>query len=183
MADCQHQWKMTDVEFGFVAFERCFHCNRVRAFFSREIHPDLGDEYREGTCFWTRVENAQSFMFNLQCKTCGRVEKFNDLMGLMHCTSCLIECEVENVRRECAAQRTWVTVAFGFRPHSSEESLPTQKLDVLTDYFNQQRNTARSRIKVLSSSLIPDLSRCRGDFIHDVGLLSQEPVTRRKPLL
>jgi hypothetical protein len=111
------------------------------------------------------------------------MEKFNELMGLLHCTSCMKDCQVEKIRRECAAQKTWIAVAFGFRPHDSAGSLAVPKIEILTDYFNQQRNTARSRIKILPSSLIPDLSRCRGEFIHDVGMLSQEPVTRRKPLL
>jgi len=183
MSECLHRWSMTEVQFGFIAFERCFHCNRVRAFFSQEISPDRGDEYREGSCFWERVENVQSFIFNMRCAQCGQVEKFDDLMGLMHCTSCRQDCEVERLRQQLAAQRTWIAVAFGFEPHAAEASIRAHKLDILTDYFNQQRNTARSRIKILSSSLIPDLSRCRGDFIHDVGMLSTEPVNERKPLL
>ncbi len=183
MSDCQHEWRMTDVQFGFIAFERCFHCNRVRTFFSLEISPDLGEEYREGRCFWTRVENTQSFMFNLRCTKCGREEPFDDLMGLLHCTSCMENCDIERQRRKYEAEKTWVAVAFGFLPQTTEASVFDRKLDILSDYFNQRRNTARSRIKILSSGLIPDISRCHGSFIHDVGLLSREPVTERKPLL
>jgi hypothetical protein len=183
MSECLHQWKMADVQFGFIAFERCSHCNQVRAFFSKELHPDLGDEYREGKCFWERVENAQSFVFNLRCTKCGYVESYGNLMGLLHCTGCMTDCAVDTIRRECAAERTWIAVAFSFQPNITAETLPAQKLDTLTDYFNQHRDTRRSRIRILSSSLIPDISRCRGDFIHDVGMLSREPTTSRKPLL
>src|SRR5512142_1142771 len=99
MPEHQHQWAMTNTRFGFIAFEKCFHCNRVRTFFFADENPDLSDEYREGPCFWTRVENAQSIIFDLKCTKCGYVEKFDDLMGLLQCTGCLADCEVEKYQK------------------------------------------------------------------------------------
>lgn len=182
MAECLHQWTMTNVEFGFVVFEKCFHCNSLSTYFSVEDTPILGDKYREGDCYWSRVENAQSFRFDLECPLCGRRENFRELMGLMHCPGCPAACEVDAVRRKLEAERTWVLVAFGFLYKDKRGPLPREKVDILTDYFNQRRDTSRSRIKIVSFDLIKDLSVCRGDFIHDVGMLSQEPVTERKPL-
>lgn len=183
MSECQHRWEMTNVRFGFVVFEKCFHCSQVRTYFSTEQVSILGDKYREGDHFWSRVENAQSFRFDLRCTRCNSLEKFDDLMGLLHCTSCMPECEIEALQKKLEAEKTWVLVAFGFLPQAKTEPMPARKLDVLTDYFNQRRDTSRSRIKIVSFNLIKDLSRCKGDFIHDVEMLSAEPPAKdRKPL-
>lgn len=180
MPECQHQWEMTNIQFGFVAFEKCFHCNDLRTYFSVEDNPILGDKYREGDHYWSRVENAQTFTFDLKCTQCNHTEKFNDLMGLLHCTGCLPDCEVEIMRKKLEAEKTWIVVAFGFLPQAKTEPIPPHKLDMLTDYFNQRRDTSRSRIKVVPFNLIGDLARCKGDFIHDVGMLSLEPPPGRK---
>lgn len=182
MSTCTHEWQMAHVRFGLIAFEKCFHCGVVRTYFSSEDSLPLGDEYREGDHFWSRVETAQSFRFDLQCTRCGLVEGFGELMGLMHCTGCLGDCPVERQRRLLEKQRTWLVVAFGFLPQALTSPLPEHKLAVLTDFFNQRRDTSRSTIKVVPFNLIPDLSRCAGEFLHDVGMLSQEPPAERKPL-
>jgi hypothetical protein len=128
------------------------------------------------------MENAQSFRFDLQCTKCSHVEKYDDLMGLMHCTGCLPDCEVDILRRKYEAEKTWILVAFGFLPKAKTEPMPSYKLDILTDFFNQRRDTSRSKIKIIPFDLIEDLPRCTGDFIHDVDMLSQEPPGERKPL-
>jgi hypothetical protein len=181
MPECQHQWQMINIQFGFVVFEKCYHCNGLRTYFTIEDTPILGDKYREGSHYWSRVENAQSFRFDLQCTKCNHLEKFEDLMGLLYCTGCLPDCEVEILRKKYEAEKTWVLVAFGFLPEAQEQPIPSYKLDILTDYFNQRRDTTRSRIKIVSFNLIEDLSRCKGEFIHDVGMLSLEPLEDRKP--
>jgi len=182
MSMCQHHWEMTDIQFGFVVFEKCFHCNSLRTYFTAGDAPVLGDKYREGDCYWSRVENAQSFTFNLRCVKCGQVESFTDLMGLLHCTGCLTDCRVEVLQQELERQQTRILVGFGFLPRVETRQMPASKLDILADYFNQRRDTSRSRIKIVSADLIDDLSCCRGDFIHDVGMLSMEPPTERKTL-
>ncbi|MEE8576060.1 MAG: hypothetical protein V3T31_02285 [candidate division Zixibacteria bacterium] len=176
MSECRHRWEMANIQFGFVVFEKCSHCNNLRTYFSLE---DTWDEYREGDCLWSIVENAQTFRFDLKCRDCNHVEKFQDLMGLLYCTSCLPDCEVEVVRKKYEAEKTWILVAFGFLPQALTNPIDERKLDILTDYFNQRRDTSRSKIKIISFNLISDLSRCRGEFIHDVGMLSQEPEERK----
>jgi hypothetical protein len=174
---------MTNIRFGFVVFEKCFHCKALRTFFTEEDHPYLGEGYREDDHYFNRMEAAQTFQFDLTCAKCGHVEHFRDLMGLMHCTACLPDCPVDALRRQHEKERTFILVAFGFLPQALDSPIPEKKLDMLTDYFNGRRDTSRSRIKIVSFNLIEDLPRCKGDFIHDVGMLSQEPVTERKPLL
>jgi len=173
---------MANIRFGFVVFEKCFHCEGLRTYFSRETNPILGDRYVEGDCHWTRMENAQSFQFDLECGECGRREKFDDLMGLMHCTGCIPECELDVQRQRYEEQRTFVIVAFGFLPETLADPIPQRKLDILTDYFNQRRDTSRSRIKVLPTNLIIDFPRCKGDFLHDVDMLSQDAPGERRSL-
>jgi len=73
-----------------------------------------------------------------------------------------------------------VLVAFGHFPEVKTNPIPPFKLDVLTDYFNQHRDVSRSRMKIVSFELIKDLSLCKGEFIHDVGMLSEEPPKERK---
>ncbi|MCR4440052.1 MAG: hypothetical protein QHJ34_12940 [bacterium] len=181
MATCTHRWQMAHVRFGLIAFEKCFHCGMIRTYFSAEDALPLGEEYREEDHFWSRVETAQSFRFDLQCSLCGQVEGFSELMGLMHCTACMEDCPVEQQRRALEQERTWLVVAFGFLPQALHRPPAEQKLSILTDYFNQRRDVTRSR-KVVPFTLIPDLSRCGGEFLHDVGMLSQEPPGERKPL-
>ena len=183
MSECQHRWELVNIHFGFTAFEKCFHCGDLRTYFSEKTSPYLGEEYREGDHFWSVIENAQTFKFDLKCTECDHIEEFHDLMGLLHCTSCMQDCKVEILQKELKVDKTWITVAFGHLPRTEAEQIPPEKLNILTDFFNQRRDTSRSRVKIVSFELIEDLNLCKGEFIHDVGMLSQEPSKARKPLL
>ena len=180
MKNCQHQWKMTNIQFGFVFFEKCYHCNDLRTYFSMEGSALIGEEYREEDHFWNIVEKAQSFIFDLKCTRCNNLEKFTNLMGLLYCTGCLSDCEVEKMQKKFYAEKTWIIVAFGHLPQAIIEPIPSYKMDILSSYFNQRRDTSRSRIKMVPFNLIKDFTQCKGDFIHDVGMLSTEPPKERK---
>ena len=184
MPGCQHQWEMANIQFGFVVFEKCFQCNGVRTYLTRESQPIHGDEYREGDHFWHRVENAQTFRFDLQCPKCNAAEPFDDLMGLLYCTGCLPDCRLEILRQQLENERTHLVLACGFLKESQvrPRQIPSHKLEKLTCYFNQRRDLARSRISIRPFDLDDGFSRCQGEFLHDVGMLSQEPVkSRRSP--
>jgi hypothetical protein len=183
-SDCKHVWEMANIQFGFVVFEKCFHCNGLRTYFTLEHITYLGDKYREGDHFWSRVENAQTFRFDLRCARCGRVEKFDDLMGLLYCTGCLPDCPVEIQRQKLEAERTWVVLASGFLTEGQVRPrvIPSEKLETLADYFNQRRDTSRSRIAILPFDLAGGFVECKAEFLHDVGMLSQEPPRERKQL-
>lgn len=182
MTECQHRWQMDNIKFGFLVFERCFHCHDLRTFFTENAPPAIGDEYREGDCHWHCAENAQSISFDLRCTECGHIESFHDLMGLLHCTGCIPECRIDVIQKTLETEKTWLVVAFGFLPREEEKPYPEEKIDILTDYFNQRRDTSRSKIKVVSYDLINDISMCRGELIHDIGMLSKEEVTNRESL-
>ena len=181
MPGCVHEWEMTNVTFGFVVFERCSHCQGVRTFFS--LDENTSDEYRDGPCTYITVENAQSIRFDVRCRKCGVVEGFSDLMGLLYCTECMAECAVMRLQQQAAAEKTMLLVAFGYLPEAKAKPFPAQRLGVLTDYFNQRRDVARSRVRIVPFHLIESISHCRGEFIHDVKMLSPEAGETRKPLL
>ncbi len=176
MSQCQHQWKMTNIEFGFTVCERCAKTQEVRTYFSLE---DTWDQYVEGDNYWTIVENAQTFRFDLKCTACNRLEKFDELMGIMYCPGCTDECKVEIQRKKGLASKTFVLVAFGFLPQALSNPLPQDKLDVLSEHFNQRRDTRRSTIKIIPFTDIEDISQCKGEFIRDVGMLSLEPEDKK----
>lgn len=180
ISECKHFWEMTNIEFGHVLFERCSHCDTVRSHFS--VDNIFGDEYREGDCSFSDVKSVQSFRFDLKCKTCDTLVNYRSFSGLLHCTGCLDDCPVEILQKECAAKKIWLLVAFGFLPVDKEKPFPPHLLNILTDYFNQRRDTSRSSIKIVSFEMIENFSICKGDFLYDRGMLSLEPETDREPL-
>lgn len=182
MPDCAHQWEMANVRFGFVVFERCPHCMEVRTHFADEQNPL--DEYREGRCSWRTVENAQSLKFDLRCRTCGRVEDLSALMGLLYCTECLAECPVGRLQQQLLrAENTWLVVAFGHLPEGKAKPFGAGKLEALAEYFNQRRDVSRSRVRVVPfHDMVRYISQCRGDFLHDVAMLTPEVEAERKRL-
>lgn len=103
-------WEMVNVRYGFIITEQCSDTKQVITYFS-ENEPPL-EEYRDGDHFWNVMETAQSISFDLQCKECGKIETFNELMGLMMCTGCIEDCQVNRLMIEPQPERTWVYVAF-----------------------------------------------------------------------
>jgi hypothetical protein len=178
-AACDHRWKLTNTRFGFIVFERCSDHGELRSYFCNEA---ASEAYREDGCTWRIVENAQTFQFDLTCTECGRVEPYGELMGFLYCTECMDGCPIAKEQRALAPSKTWTMVAFGFLDGDGARPIPPAKIDRLSDYFNQRRDTSRSRIKIVSFEDIEDFARCKGEFIHDVGMLATEPQAR-KPLL
>ena len=175
MAGDKQTWEMTNIQFGFVVYEKCYQTGELRTFFTTEANPILGDRYREGDKHWTNMGVAQSFQFDLKNSATGEIVNFHDLMGLMYCTGCMADCELDQLRKELEQQKTMMIVAFGFFPQALENPISEEKIKILDEYFNSRRDTSRSRIKVVPFNLIKDLSRCRGEFLHDIDLLSKEP--------
>jgi len=65
----------------------------------------------------------------------------------MHCTGCMEDCRIDELRRRYEEEKTWIAVAFGFFPEALTKPISDEKLDALTDYFNQRRDTSRSGSK------------------------------------
>jgi hypothetical protein len=100
---------------------------------------------------------------------------FHELAGLMMCTGCDENCQVDHIRKEVEKERTWVYVAFGFLPEDEVEQLIPEKISILEDYFNQRRKSKTSSIKIVSSDLISEIRNCYAHLIKDVGMLELRP--------
>jgi hypothetical protein len=171
-AECAHSWQMVNVANGYIITEECSTCEKISTYFTFEDRPPL-EEYREGEHFWNVMESAQSFRFDLKCLNCGQEMDFNELMGLMMCTGCEKDCQVEKIQKELEKDRTWVYVAYGFLPSNEHKQLTKEKIALLEDFFNQGRHS--SNIKIVSQELVKNFSTCFGEIIKDVNLLSLTP--------
>jgi hypothetical protein len=179
MADtnCEHTWEKVNIRPGFIISEKCHHCRRVSTYFSFDKSPPL-EEYREGEHFWNVMESAQSNRFDLRCSTCAELVKLDELLGLMMCTSCDGACAPGALMKKLEPERTWVYVAFGFLPQDEKKQLSAGQLKALEDHFNGIRKSGKSRIKIVSSSQVRDISMCFGQIIRDVDMLSLQPVEK-----
>lgn len=168
---CTHQWEMINVQPGFIITEKCFHCNKISTYFSLETNPPL-EEYRDGDHFVNVVESAQSFCFDLLCGKCNTLVNFNEFAGLIMCTGCDDNCDVDKLMKKLEPERTWVYVALGFLPFEEKRQPIQEKILILENYFNQRRKSSKSRIKFVSSEMIKNISTCYAEMIKDVGMLS-----------
>lgn len=169
--ECSHIWRMINVAYGYIITEKCSKCEVISTYFTFEDRPPL-EEYREGDHFWNVVESAQSFRFDFQCASCSQIMKFEELMGLLMCTGCDKNCQVAKLQEILEKGKTWVYVAFGFLPKAIHKQLSEEKIAMLEDFFNRRRNSAESRIKIVSQELVTDYSLCYGKVIKDVNMLS-----------
>jgi hypothetical protein len=172
--ECGHIWRMVNVDYGYVITEKCSKCEIISTYFTFEDRPPL-EEYREGNHFWNVMESAQSFRFDFKCTHCGRVVKFDKLMGLLMCSGCDENCEVEKLQKLLEKEKTWVYVAFGFLPITEHKQLSKKKIAILEDFFNQRRKSTDSRIKIVSQELVTNYAMCYGEVIKDVNMLSLTP--------
>lgn len=171
--ECKHIWKMTNVRDGFIVTEKCYHCHKIRVFFSYEDTPPK-DEYKEGEHYWSYSGSAQSFKFEMECTRCGKRVGFEKFTGLMHCSGCDDRCNIRILSRICEHQNIWLFAALAY-DESGEIDLPLESLQVLTDYFTQRLRTPGKKILVVPGSLRRNPDLCRGEMLKDVGMLSLSP--------
>ena len=167
---CSHLWEMINVASGLVVMKKCFHCARVSTCFVFHNKPPL-EPYHEGKHFWNFMESDPSFHFDLKCNKCGTLVKLDELVGLMLCTGCDETCEVDIIRRKLEPEHVCVYIALGYRPIDERKQLPQEKISVLQDYFNQQCNALKSKIKIVSHEMIKSIETCYAEMIKDVEML------------
>ncbi len=172
--ETSHTWEMVNVVPGFIITEKCFHCEKISTYFSNEDRPPF-EEYREDQHFWNVMESAQSISFDLTCTTCGSFIQYKELLGMMMCTGCDENCEVDRIRRTLEPELTWIYVAFGFLPIKERKQLSPEQFAILEEYYNQRRKSSRSKIKIVSHELIKNISTCYAEVIKDVDMLSLTP--------
>lgn len=168
---CSHRWKMENVSYGYIITEKCFKCDKVSNYFTMEHTPPL-EEYKDGEHFWNVMKSDQSFKFNLKCTECKTVVDYEELLGLMMCTGCDKDCDVDIEFKKLEAERIWVYVAFGFLPVEEKIQLTDEKIKILEDYFNQRRKSSSSKIKIVSHKKVKEISTCYAEVIRDVDMVS-----------
>jgi len=172
---CIHSWAMTDVKYGFIVTEKCYHCNQVRTYFTFEETPPK-EEYKEAEHYWNYEGSAQSIKFSMRCGKCGKVVTFEELMGLMQCMACDEGCYINIISQICEGQNIWVYAGLAYKS-GQEVDLPAEKMDVLTTYFTSRLRTPGKKILVLPGSLRRSPESCRGEVLRDVGMVSLTPET------
>lgn len=168
---CSHNWEMVNVVPSYIVTEKCFHCNQIVAYKTKE-NPPL-EKYKDGEHLWNVVETAQSFNFALQCKACGHKEKFDELLGLMMCHGCKEPCKIGDMVEELIPEKTWVFIAMGYLPIEDNKQLSEEKMKMIEDYYNQRR-TSKSKIKIVSHKLIHKLELCKAEVIKDINMTALE---------
>jgi len=164
--ECLHKWEMINIVSNYIVTEKCFECNKVSVYKTKE-NPPL-EKYKDGKHLWNIVETAQSFNFSLRCKNCGEKEDFDELLGLMMCPLCEEECTVGDMLRESMPKKTWIYIAVGNLPVENYKQISERKIKILENYYNGRRKN--SKIKIVSHNLINRPELCKAEVIRDINM-------------
>ncbi|MGC9367361.1 MAG: hypothetical protein ACP5FK_10040 [bacterium] len=170
-ADCLHEWKMTDVNYGFIVTEKCFHCGKISNYFTGEQKPPF-EEYREGEHFWNFMDSYQTFRFSLKCSKCSKIIDYPELAGLKMCIDCDKDCKVSQMLNNQSSKKVWYYIAFGFLPQQERKYLDQQKIKELENYFNQRRKNSKTKIVIVPQDMVKNFNRCYSESILDKDMLS-----------
>lgn len=165
---------MTDVRYGFVVTEKCYHCRDERSYFT-EDHIPPKEEYRDGEHFWDYLGSSQSVRFNLECEKCGEKVSLDELLGLMTCSGCTPDCDFNMIARMCESQKIWVYGALLYEREDERKPETADKLAILSRYFNDRIKTPGKKILVMPGWLVKDFDQCRCTVLEDVGMFQTEP--------
>ncbi len=173
---CTHEWKMVNVQSGFIVTEKCINTGEYLDYFSLEDVPPR-QEYKDGDNYWIVLGADQSIHFELECKLCLKKVKFENLMGIMQCNFCTPECHLNNLTRVARENKIFVYGALCFQTKPNVvEYLSFEQLSALNKLYNSRLHSKDKKILIVSSSLRMLPKTCKGDVFKDVGLLSEEPV-------
>jgi hypothetical protein len=162
---------MINIASGLIVMKKCFHCGKVSTCFC--FHHELPVEAsREGDHFWNFVEGDPTFHFNLKCKECELLVEFDELVGLFRCVGCDEKCKVDAVRQEINPKGAQVLIALGCRPIDERKQLPEEKLEILQDYFDQQKDQLNFEFKIVSHDMVRRIDSCYAEVITNTEMLS-----------
>jgi hypothetical protein len=164
--DCSHVWEMVNVASGMIVMKKCFHCNKVSTCFCFHDKAPL-EESHEGDHFWDFREADPTFHFDLKCTKCGTLVKFDELVGLVTCVGCDEKCRVYELRRQLEPEGVSVVIALGRRPIDERKQLPAEKIAVLQEYFDEQADSLKSKIKVVPHEMVRNIASCYAEVIKD----------------
>ena len=171
---CAHNWKMIDVQSGFIVTEKCFNTGEYVDYFSMEDVPPM-QEYREGDKYWIVMGADQSIRFKLKCTKCNKEIKYDNLLGIMQCTACTPDCQLNILTKVAKENRIYVYAALCFQTKPNVvEYLTLEQLSALNKLYNARLARPNKKILIVSSSLRMLPKTCKGEIFKDVGLLSEE---------
>ena len=167
---CSHLWEMINVASGLVVMKKCFRCTKVSTCFIFHNRPPL-EPCHEQEHFWNFMESDPSFHFDLKCINCGALVKLDELVGFMMCTRCDETCQVDVLRRKLEPEYTRIYIVLGCRPIDERRQLSQEKISILEDYFNQQCNSLKSKIKIVPHEMVKSIDTCYAKVLNDVQML------------
>lgn len=167
---CAHIWEMTNVTSGLIVIKKCFQCGKVSTCFAFHNEPPLEECYEEKH-FWNFMEGDEAFHFDLRCTKCATTVEFGELVGLMACTGCDEKCEVDMLRRKLEPEGIQICIALGRRPVEERKQLTKEKISILQDYFDQQGESLKSKMKVVSHELVRSIDNCYAEVVKDINTL------------
>ena len=171
---CKHVWNIVDAQDGSIVAEKCFHCNRVREYFTREQAPPK-EEYREGPHYYNFMTSAQTIQFNLQCEKCGKVVALGNLMAIMQCEHCTEDCPLNLISSPAEEQKIWAYGALCYAtPDGKEGTLDLEQLHALNEFFNARLMSPGKKILILPSIFRADPATCKALVLTDVGMLPED---------
>jgi len=168
------RYEMVDVRPGSIIVEHEVSSRSMRSYFSAHEIPPI-EEFREGPRIWRFSGMAQSFHFDLLDRSTDEVTRFDDLLGLVPCTSCPPESDVYRLGEFAQEQRIWIYVAVSHRPIESGRMGPwIDKVKALNRYFSERLSTPNKKVLIL-----PDFFGLHEEFNHgqimvDSGLTSMD---------
>ncbi|MBN1232944.1 MAG: hypothetical protein JXA60_06305 [Candidatus Coatesbacteria bacterium] len=171
---CNHEWKMINLQSGFIVTEKCINTNEYVDYFSTEDAPSM-QEYKDGDKYWIILGADQTIRFELECQLCGQIINYDNLLGLMNCTGCTGECHLNNLTQVARDNKILVYAALCYQNKPNvTEYLTLDQLKALNKLYNSRLASRDKKILIVSSSLRLLPKGCRGDIFKDVGLLSEE---------
>jgi len=176
---CSHAWEIANAEHGLVVMKKCFHCGKVSTCFCHHDKLPLESSH-EGQHFWNFVEGDPALHFDLKCSKCGTTVEMNELVGLMICTGCDPECKVDALRREFEPQGVHVRIALGGRPIDERKQIPPEKIAVLQQYFDQQAQSGKPKVNVVSHELVRNIESCYARIVEEAEMLSCVPAPKKQ---
>lgn len=167
---CRHKWAMTNVRDGYLVTEGCFHCRNRTSFFSEEPVPPIED-YHERDHFWSYLGSSQASKFDLKCEKCSVEVPLKELMALMLCWKCDLECGVHRIGAQYPGHKIWVYVALcADSSHASGQCVSEGSIQALNEYFNAGLEDPQKRIVVVPCRLRKSVDSCQGIVLADIGL-------------
>jgi len=165
---CQHEWRIVNLQNGYLVTEGCAGCGARANFFTLEDRHHM-DTYVDGEHRWRFLGSSQAVKFDLECVKCGKVMKLDNVQALAMCVECKDKCKAALEGK--GDENTWVYLALCTEAqHQKGECVTREECRALTDYFNSRITTPGKKVIFVPCILRESIDFCQAEIIADVGL-------------